>query len=686
MGMANAKQKGEGIHFRLRSRAFVVKDGSKQFAFVSLDSGMGGIVLKNRVIANLATRLPGQFSIENVCISGTHTHSGPSGFLQHTIFQFAGSGWVPQTLDAFANGVTESIVLAYKNLQSATGSVAVSELTNASVNRSPTAYLLNPEAERARYKYDTDKNMTLLRIDAEDGTPLASFNWFAVHGTSMNNTNKLISGDNKGYASYLFEKEINGDTSVVRPGHGAFVAGFAQTNLGDVSPNTRGAHCQDTGLPCDAIHSTCNGKTQLCVASGPGNDMFESTEIIGRMQFDHAKDLWEAAKSGGMALEAEVDYVHAWMPMAGSPVTDPVTGEAVGELCSAAMGDSFAGGTTDGPGMFDFTQGSNSTSLFWNLVVGLLHPSKEEKACHHPKGILLPTGDISIPYPWDPEHLPVQMLRIGQLVILAVPTEFTTMSGRRLREIVRQRLVAGGVLRDADGTVVIAGLSNGYADYTTTFEEYQQQRYEGGSTAWGPHELNGFINAFVRLADSMVSGNATDPGTPAKDFSSKCLNTGPKLGTDHYPSGAKAFGDVLKEDPTRRYEAGKDVVEVAFASTDPLNNLRPQGTFLEVQRCVGVGADPAAAPRISAAASCAEWGVVAEDGDWETRVRWVEQTVDVILKARTFVASWHVPAMAPPGTYRMVHYGTARDDPLIGSTKLTEYTGTSTPFAIAASA
>ena len=42
--------------------------------------------------------------------------------------------------------------------------------------------------------------------------------WFAVHCTSMNNTNRLISGDNKGYASMLFEmsmnpKEVNGHVS-----------------------------------------------------------------------------------------------------------------------------------------------------------------------------------------------------------------------------------------------------------------------------------------------------------------------------------------------------------------------------------------------------------------------------------------------------------------------------------------
>ena len=28
-------------------------------------------------------------------------------------------------------------------------------------------------------------------------------NWFAVHGTSMNNTNHYISGDNKGYAEQV---------------------------------------------------------------------------------------------------------------------------------------------------------------------------------------------------------------------------------------------------------------------------------------------------------------------------------------------------------------------------------------------------------------------------------------------------------------------------------------------------
>ena len=37
------------------------------------------------------------------------------------------------------------------------------------------------------------------------------FSWFAVHCTSMNNTNHYISSDNKGYAELLFEQMMNGD-------------------------------------------------------------------------------------------------------------------------------------------------------------------------------------------------------------------------------------------------------------------------------------------------------------------------------------------------------------------------------------------------------------------------------------------------------------------------------------------
>jgi neutral ceramidase len=91
-------------------------------------------------------------------------------------------------------------------------------------------------------------------------------------------------------------------------------------------------------------------------------------------------------------------------------VTDPATGLVLGHLCNASMGQSFAAGTTDGPGMFDFEQSNNSTDLLWVILRDFLHkPSASDMACQEPKDILLPTGNIQIPHPWADKTVPVQV-------------------------------------------------------------------------------------------------------------------------------------------------------------------------------------------------------------------------------------------------------------------------------------
>jgi Neutral/alkaline non-lysosomal ceramidase, N-terminal len=101
-------------------------------------------------------------------------------------------------------------------------------------SRSAYSYPFNVNA--TDYEYDVDKNTTLIRVQKEDGTDVGVLQWFSVHGTSMNNTNSLISGDNKGFASWALERMHNPPSSM--PGTGPFVAAFAQSNEGDVSPNT----------------------------------------------------------------------------------------------------------------------------------------------------------------------------------------------------------------------------------------------------------------------------------------------------------------------------------------------------------------------------------------------------------------------------------------------------------------
>lgn len=64
--------------------------------------------------------------------------------------------------------------------------------------------------------------------------------------------------------------------------------------------------------------------------------------------------------------------------------------------CLPAMGYSFAAGTTDGPGAFDFTQGTISDNPLWNTVRDFLAaPTAQDIKCHAPKPILLTTGRVS---------------------------------------------------------------------------------------------------------------------------------------------------------------------------------------------------------------------------------------------------------------------------------------------------
>ena len=87
-------------------------------------------------------------------------------------------------------------------------------------------------------------------------------------------------------------------------------------------------------------------------------------------------------------------------------------------------------------------QGVITGNPFWDFISGLLQePSPEQVECQAPKPILLDTGEYVLPFAWHPIHIdtqvvksisltPAQVLRIGQVLLLAVPGEFTTMAGR----------------------------------------------------------------------------------------------------------------------------------------------------------------------------------------------------------------------------------------------------------------
>lgn len=182
-------------------------------------------------------------------------------------------------------------------------------------------------------------------------------------------------------------------------------------------------------------------------------------------------------------------------------------------------------------------------------------------------------------------------------MITAVPGEFTTMAGRRLRNKVRAVAAATGG-KDVD--VILAGLSNLYSSYITTPEEYQAQRYEAASTIFGPNTHTIYMDVFERLTKAMLRGEIVDPGPNPPYMNDRMLSMNTGVIFDGHPLD-KDFGYVKKQ-PQKQYKIN-DTVEVTFVSGNPRNNLFHEKTYLAVERKINEE----------------RWKVVHTDASWDTK-------------------------------------------------------------------
>ncbi|EDS34360.1 ceramidase [Culex quinquefasciatus] len=160
MGYAEFSQRGHGIHLRQFSRAFIAEDElGERVVFVSADAGMMGHAVKRDVIDLLQQKYGDVYRMENVVLSGTHSHSVPSGFLMSFLYDIASLGFVPQNFNALVEGITLSIVRAHESMRAGRLYVSETDVQEASINRSPSAYENNPKKERAQYRDYTDKKL-----------------------------------------------------------------------------------------------------------------------------------------------------------------------------------------------------------------------------------------------------------------------------------------------------------------------------------------------------------------------------------------------------------------------------------------------------------------------------------------------------------------------------------------------
>jgi neutral ceramidase len=629
MGMSNAAQTGKGIQNRLFARAFIVDDpASNRIVLVVVDLAMCTLAVKAAVVWSLAadrslnsggTPL---YRDDNILIAATHTHSGPGGYSHFLAYNASIFGFNRQNFDIIVTGVVEAIRAAHRALRPGRILIARGPVAEVGDNRSPAAYERNPAAERALYPESVDREMVLLAFVDAGGAIRGVLNWCAVHPTNMGEENRLISGDNKGYAEAFLERHL---ARTLDPGAAGEkpVAAFANSCCGDSSPNMK------TGRP-NGIH-----------------DLEHALEY-GRFQSEAARGL---AESASVELAGPVSSIHRYVDM--SAVT--IEGTA-NQTWPPAMGYGMINGSSEdsrGLGCESWREGTTRQNFrpgFCLKLAALLAGAKVlcdkwPAPGQYPPGfedgqaekaVLFPLGLASYKgIPLAPSVLPLQILRVGALVIVAHPAEMTVMAGRRLRKAVAAALGPG-----AD-PIVIATYANAFSSYVTTRDEYAAQHYEGASTLFGPWTLDAYIQEDVRIAQALRSGLPLPAGAaPLEVPDRKIMKTADYAWPDR-TFGEWGFGDVA--DPPRSAYRRGETVKVTFLGGYPNFDPRIGRSYLAVERKPAGGwrADPEA---------------VYTDADACTFFRW-----DLASGSSFLTAEWAIPQDEIPGVYRIRYFGSVKE-------------------------
>jgi neutral ceramidase len=402
---------------------------------------LGASLDKSSVVSRLADL---GYGMEDVVIAPTHTHAGPEE-------------WTDWLIDQIALAVRR----ANRALGPARAAWARGRVDGVNTNRSVEAHLANhglevpvregdPSMDPEGVDHPRDLLLRLLRVERPSGEPLVGWGTFAVHPTNFPNTNTLLSADLSGLAARHFEQSFDPRAGrVTVGGTGAPIGVLANSNEGDL------------------------------ISLYESHNPHSCTDLMGRRLARRMRELWDDA---GSRLTRRVPVGVRWTRIRyrGQEVEEgrPVANRGV-------FGLPFLGGAENGP------------SPFHGNTEGQRRPRAAADPVHGRK-------IIASPAPWrtDPE---LQVLRIGDTLLVAVPGEATVEAGRRI--------TASALAAAPEGVddAAILGLTNDYVGYFTTPEEYDEQHYEGGHTVFGKWSTLLVIEGGRELTEAIASGQPAPP-------------------------------------------------------------------------------------------------------------------------------------------------------------------------------
>ena len=475
-GWVRSDARAEGQLTRLFARAIVLQRGKHKVALVSVDLG----AVPNGLVADAAERVAQRgFSVRNVVVSASHTHSAPAGYFNYpafntvaptdttpTDFELAAPA-DPQLYTFLADRIATAIRRADRDRAPASAGWGSTRLTGLTENRSIEAHLADHGVIRGvgegsvgldplGYLHTIDPLVNVLRVDKllrGRRVPIGIWSTFAAHGTVVKPTFTYYNADHHGAATRLAERAIRRLGGV--PRRQEVVNAYGNTDEGDMTAGIR------HGGPAGAF-------------------------AVGRGEARAMVLAWRAA---GRNLSRRPALGFRWTRecfCGRDTAVGPVDERAV-------VGLPFLTGSEENRGpLYDET--------------GVSFEGYRQPVASGPQGhkmqVIRDSGQF-------PTAIPLTAVRIGNRIIVTVPGEMTSGMGRRLRAAVLRAAASNGVRG-----VVISGVANDFIQYVTTPGEYDRQHYEGGSTLFGRAEGVFIEERLTELARRLVRGIPAPPPDP----------------------------------------------------------------------------------------------------------------------------------------------------------------------------
>jgi neutral ceramidase len=407
-----------------------------------------------------------------------------------------------------------------------------------------------------------DAMLFMIRVDGQDGVPIAAVPVFGMHGTLQEEDNSFASTDAPGAVERMLEEQF--DTAVV--------VMHLQGAVGDVSPKGHG------DLDC---------------ASPPGGEddpcwRWLKNEGNGRAAAPVLYAAWQAA-GAAMADELALEMLTRSVPLGPDPQTFAVR---AGALRYAAW-DRY----TPADRVIWDDQGLLVSPVDeFNAPVGAARCEKDDPL--FPAG-LMPGVDMLPPYGscvtidvageilgellgldiqsamdrpvCQSTRTSVTALRLGDFVLAALPGEVTTLYA----DLVREKSPVA-----ADRTLVLS-FGNGHVGYLLTPEDWLLGGYESSINFWGPLEAEYLAERAGELMALAVTDTRED---------------GAAGGVDRFVTAAVDDSDLVIDEPAPM--AGTPPAEVpdrVWSRTGTPSSAQPAGSILRVSglaRFTWIGDDP----------------------------------------------------------------------------------------------